>query len=511
MGRRWVAAIALAYVATRVFGMVAFAPHNDEVLYADAAQQMAADWETNRWLFQNGRLYGEYKEPLQYWLDALTVNLSASPVVNLRLWSFLLGFVGLAFLHRFAARVWSEPAANATALLVVFSEFFFYFDSIALNEAFLYGLGTAYLYFSYDFLEKRRWGSGALSVLILVGVLSVKATGAQWIAMAAVLPLLVPAAGARRLGVMALQVAGVALLALALHARIVPAEFDSVREAGAHQGFVRTVAELFELPVDGWLETLSFYGGEVLSVEFGFTALPALALVAAAAVLLFRSDRPRFVRYLVLMLLYGVSIAPVLLMARVHFVRYFGVGLYTAYLLIGIAAVEVGARVPSRRRAALAAAAVALLLVWKATASWVPLVRWGQTELAIRETRDPWARGNGIPELLDRVSRLEAGVLVADAQWGHPGTALKIHRESYPQLTFRLLSPVWWDDPVARARAMEAGNLYYVLDARYTGERPRVDAILRDPVLCAEKTVIHKRWRGNVLEGSALVLCQARL
>jgi hypothetical protein len=284
-----------------------------------------------------------------------------------------------------------------------------------------------------------------------------------------------------------------------------------VREAGAHQGFVRTGAELLEMPVDGWLDTLSFYGREVLSVEFGVFALPALALVVAAAVLLFHSDRPRFGRYLILMLLYAVSIAPVLLMAKVHFVRYFGVGLYTAYLLIGIAAVEVGARVPSPRRAALVAAAVALLLVWKIGTSWVPLARWGQTELAIRETHDPWARGSGIPELLERVSQLEAGVLVADAQWGHPGTALKIHRERYPQLTFRLLSPVWWDDPVGRARAMEAGNLYYVLDARYTGERPRVDAILRDPVLCAEKTVIHKRWRGSVLEGSALVLCQARL
>ena len=35
------------------------------------------------------------------------------------------------------------------------------------------------------------------------------------------------------------------------------------------------------------------------------------------------------------------------------------------------------------------------------------------------------------------------------------------------------------------------------------------DAILRDPVLCADKQVIYKRYRGRLLEGSALVLCQA--
>ena len=110
-----------------------------------------------------------------------------------------------------------------------------------------------------------------------------------------------------------------------------------------------------------------------------------------------------------------------------------------------------------------------------------------QTELAIRETYDPWARGIGIPKLLERVTDLEPGVLVVDPQWGHPGTALKVHRERFPHLTFRLLSPVWWGDPVARAREMEADNLYYVLDMRYTGDRPRVDAILRE---CWEAGVV---------------------
>ncbi len=519
MRSRWIIGIGLGYVALRVFGLFAFAPHNDEMLYADAAQQMAADWDHNKWLFQNGRLYGEYKQPLQYWADALSVDLWNDPLLGLRIWSLLLGLCGLFFLHRLTARLWSEAAAHVAAGLVVVSEFFFYFDSVALNESFLYGLGTAYLYFSFDFLDRRRWISGALSLLLLVAVLSIKGTGALWIGFAAVLPLLAVSIEPgqpgrprlRRAGLMGLQVSGVAALGLWLHELVVPAEFAPVREANAHVSFVRSFGELFEWPIAGWGEALAFYGRDVLGPELGIFGIAAGVLVMVAAVLLFRSDRRLFTRFLLLLALWVISFVPVVLLAKVFFVRYFGVALYTLYLPLGVAVSVVFARVPPRPRAAVIGACVAALLGVKLSTSWIPLAEWEQTELSIRETPDPWARGSGIRELLDQVAALEPGILVADAQWGHPGTALKVNRARYPQLTFRLLSPVWMETPLERAREMRAENLYYVLDARYTGERPGVDAILRDPVLCANKRVIFKRYRGRLLEGSALVLCQAEL
>ena len=55
-----VASIVVAFLASRAFGVANFVPHNDEVIYAEAASLTASDWEKNKFIFQSGRLYVDY-------------------------------------------------------------------------------------------------------------------------------------------------------------------------------------------------------------------------------------------------------------------------------------------------------------------------------------------------------------------------------------------------------------------------------------------------------------------
>ena len=132
------------------------------------------DSDMFKYVFQSGYFWGDYKEPLQHWANSLTVNALTDPVLSVRLWSLGLGLGCLLFVHRFVARLWNDSAADLTAALMVLSEYYFYFDVIGINEAFLYGLGTAYIYTSYVLLEKRNWAAGLLSLFLLLQILMLR-------------------------------------------------------------------------------------------------------------------------------------------------------------------------------------------------------------------------------------------------------------------------------------------------------------------------------------------------
>ena len=83
--------------------------------------------------------------------------------------------------------------------------------------------------------------------------------------------------------------------------------------------------------------------------------------------------------------------------------------------------------------------------------------------------------------------------------------------DRYPQLAMELLTEKWLDVRRVRKRLVRnSERLYYVIDARSPGERPPIDALLRSRFLCAERIVIHKRFRDRTLEGSQLVICEAK-
>ena len=114
--------ILFLYIVTRLLGIFYFAPHNDEVLYTQYAQLIASDWGKFKFISMDGTMFVDYKEPLQFWLTSLTVNLWKNPLVGVRIWSLMLGFCGLFFTQLLVKRIWGNTVAIIVAFLIILSE-----------------------------------------------------------------------------------------------------------------------------------------------------------------------------------------------------------------------------------------------------------------------------------------------------------------------------------------------------------------------------------------------------
>ena len=139
----------------------------------------------------DGTMRVDYKEPLQFWLTSLTVNLWKNPLVGVRIWSLMLGFCGLFFTQLLVKRIWGNTVAIIVAFLIILSEYYFYFDSIGIQEVYIYGFGAAFLYFLYDFFSSNRWRNGVIAILLFSAMLVTKQSGMVWILFAGLIPLVV--------------------------------------------------------------------------------------------------------------------------------------------------------------------------------------------------------------------------------------------------------------------------------------------------------------------------------
>ena len=182
--------IVLLYLMIRIFSIIEFAPHNDEVNAAQWAQLIHADWKANKYVSISGDFFGEYKDPLSYWLGALLVDSFQNPIIGIRICSLLVGSVGLIFTYLLALKIFkSSTIARLVAIMIVFSDYFFMMDSLFLAEVYVYGLGAAFLYFIYLTVEglwhgRFSWLSVVLAFLFCVSVLLVKQSGIIWIVFA---------------------------------------------------------------------------------------------------------------------------------------------------------------------------------------------------------------------------------------------------------------------------------------------------------------------------------------
>ena len=183
----------LLYLTTRIFSIIEFAPHNDEVNYAWFSQLINADWEVNKYISMDGRMWGEYKDPLQYWLGTLFVNMFEDPLIGLRVCSLMFGFMGISFMYLLAKEVFqNRTIAQIFLVLVIFSDYFFMMDSLFLAEVYVYGLGSAFLYFTLLTIKgfwkgKLKWQLPLLAIISLVLCLLSKQSGTIWIAVAFVI------------------------------------------------------------------------------------------------------------------------------------------------------------------------------------------------------------------------------------------------------------------------------------------------------------------------------------
>ncbi|MBF0287933.1 MAG: tetratricopeptide repeat protein [SAR324 cluster bacterium] len=513
--------IVLTYLVSRFLGMMYFTPHNDEIIYTQLARVMAADWQKYKF-FSLHQMGEDYFEPLQFWLTSLTVDWWKSPLTGVRIWSLLMGFLGITFTQLLVVRIWNKTAAIFTGMLILASEFFFYFDSIALNEVYLYGMGSVFVYLLYVGLECRNWKASLAAALIFLAMLTTKISGQFWLVFALLLPVLAAMAQHSKLMEMIQilkqnclymygTVASVVLSAKILHSFIIPAELRTFKDESWQSGLVRDVGEILEFPIKEWMSNLSFYVNQILIVELSYFFIPVLILIFGVGIWLWNKQEDCFWKYVILILLYLFSFMPLILIAKGTEIRRLGIGLYFFCILLGVTLAVAYEYLPRGWRKIAIVVILPILVGWKVTDSYASLLKWEQTEIAFRETKG-WANGAGMMEMIRYVEQLPKGLLIVDAQRGHPATALHVFDQHYPQLQVIDLEQHILDKvrDLYQNVQKEGGNLYFVFDTRRRGERTWADVISNHRQLCAQKKVISKKFRNEVLKNTAIVICQTQ-
>ncbi len=517
---RLVILICLLYLISRGISIIYFVPHNDEMIYTESSLRIADNWDYFWSGSMDGKMQNEYKKPFQFWVNSLTVKWLKDPLFANRLWAYFFGLCGILFTQLLMWRAWNPQAAVWTGFLILISENQLLFDSLAMNEAFLYGMGAVYLYCLYDLLERRRWLSGLIGSLFCAGVVMTKTSGLLWCGFALLIPLLLLAQQSTTLA-QAWQVfktngwkwyaltGGTLAIAGAIHHVLIPPQFDSIKSP-FESLFIRSLPEILAFPIDSWSQNLTRYF-KSLTLEFSFFLIPLLLAIVVTGVWLYRRQRDAFGKYLVLILLWVTAFGFITIVGKVVYVRYYGMGFYFLFMVLG-AVLAVGAeRLKPLLRYSVIAFGVPVLIAVKVVHSYVPLVQWGQTDMALHETPPGWANGAGIRELIEKVSQLEPSLLISDYQWGHPLTALVAFQGLYPQVTVMDIHS-YLDTPGAYQHFRSQGKKFYLaFDMRTPGSRPKVDDLLNNPSFCHTREVIKKQYRDHVFENSALILCTVKL
>ncbi len=538
--------VVVLYVASRLMGIVAFVPHNDEVIYARLAMLIDLDWEAYHNFSFDGRMPGEFKEPLQFWITSLTVDLWKNPLFGTRLWAALFGFLGFWFTYRLVSRVWNIDAALWSAGFITFSEYYLYFDSINLTEPYLYGLGAFYLYCVYDTLASRRLVSGFAAVLCLAALLSMKASGKLWLLYPVLMPFLVlwqakrpqQINSFRQLLFMGSTVVLLSSIGWGLHYFLINPEFRSLQSGSYQTGLVRSLAELQELPWSSWWFNLKFFLEKILTFDASEGHLLLLVLqVGMTSYWAFR-DRSKLKAYLIFWVLFFLSFVPLILVTKNPQIRYF-TGLYFFYMLSGIAMSEAwklfkpnwfaekqleDAKINVKTEVAETPKSLernwipilpvvfvfSAMLAWKSFHTYPSLIRYGQTPTALQETQG-WANGAGIWEMVDHLSQLKPGILLVDHRWGHPGTSARIFYKYYPHLELVDLSQqvhAFVENLIALTHR-EGRQVYIVFDPTRGLDFP-INHIKSSDSLCGQREVITKSYGTKRLEGTEIWLCFAQ-
>jgi len=521
LGNRVFLLIVLLYLIIRMFSLLQFAPHNDEVNAAQWSQFIQADWKANKYVSISGDFFGEYKDPLQYWLGALLVDSFQNPIIGIRICSLLVGSVGLIFTYLLALKIFkSSTIARLVAIMIVFSDYFFMMDSLFLAEVYVYGFGAAFLYFIYLTVERFwdgrfSWASVVLAFLFCVLVLLVKQSGVIWIVFGFSIFGLFLASNdllkKRNLkkGVYSTGlIAAISLTGKIAYDLIIPQKYVHIRESGTLAGIhTFNFDELLQFPTEKWVDGLRFYFQDLLAIElFWFWVIPVTLFIFLVFT---KKIRPDWRLLCVLTAIWVVSFLPFVFILKMRYIRHFGMGMYFCYFLLGYILFLTFC---STR--ALKVAGVLLLVafvIYRFYTSYIPLVRYGQTDLAMIETLPGWPNGIGINEMIERVKNLSPGVLVYDSQWGHPGTTLVVFAKKFPQLKLLPASRA----NLGRIRSLyesvkaQGKDLHFVYDSRGQKDRSWRHKVFAHKILCAKKEIIHKEYRGEVFGNTSIVICTA--
>ncbi|MBF0518643.1 MAG: glycosyltransferase family 39 protein [Nitrospirae bacterium] len=505
------------YLVVSLIGLLFFVPHNDEIIYAQHAHLIHSDWKTYKYVSMDGSFGGDYKEPLQYWITSLTVDTWDSPIWGVRLWSLITGFCGFFFAKKLIAEIWNEKASMFFVLLMFFSSYFLYFNVIALYEVYIYGFGITFLYFLYRYIENGRFYWAILSLLFLVLLMLCKESAKLWLVYTFFIPLFIRGGSSesfrktladfkRRLLISYGKIILIFLCSYPLIHMLLPSEFDAVHKACINETFHRTISEMLDFPFSDWFANTKFYLSDVLFMDYSYPVFVFFLLLVCGICF----SGKRHVTFILLIFLWLCSFMIQVVFMKLTLVRHFGMGLYFWYFPVAVSMALVYEKIKSIKKYVIVFWTILVSIgLWQAGNNYYNLLKYGQIDIAMAETKAQWANGLGVYEMLDKLKGLDSGVLIYEPQWGYPGTTIEVFSKTLPKLTITPLT----NEILPHLHEFkdktnnDKKNMYILVDRR-SGTNPMINSIINDPDLCAKNEIIPKIYKNEILTRSCYVICK---
>ncbi|MGI9089102.1 MAG: ArnT family glycosyltransferase [Chthoniobacterales bacterium] len=431
--------LALAlFVVSRALLLSAFPIFNDEAIYLQYAQLMHEHWDANKFISMNNE-YHDWKPPLQYWLAAPVIRWGHDPLIAGRAVAALVSLGGFFGFALFARELFGRREGALSALLYALCPPVIFHNVEFIAETFLFSTAP---FFYWALLKafspnKWRWGWALAAIFFAIAILLFKQSGFLLLAVAIFLPL----ARARSLDFqLALNFAIAAVViggARLLSGCFLPAEFDQIREH-FNRHWVMSASEVFAAPLEVWRTNLHLVGDYIGAYYSWLVPLFVIVFCILAW-------RRRNTAELALALMLITSAGGICFLLRTFNEYLFNTAI-VAILLPIFARTCVLIWDFERRgrtgqvRLALLAAAVFVLAFWSYQ---IVLMRISPARYLERST--PWAvtnylrgwpTGFAVKEIVALLEKEKLpGVILADAQWGNPRTALEVYaHDRFPKL-----------------------------------------------------------------------------
>jgi len=503
------------FIISRLFAFSGFAPHNDEIIYTEYAQLINSNWE-KYWDVSMGTMYSDYKDPLQYWLTSLTVNLFEDPLLGVRFVSLIFSFLAFYFFIKLIRKRIGETGAIISALLWVGSTFYFYFDILGLAEVYIYTIVLLLLY-SIDYLGEKYSLRTARSWILIIGITFLFLCGLLFKqTMLVIVPaiLLAPFLWQPRHKVR-YYISGIVLLsfftAKLLYNLIIGNTYSDARNNSS--GLISntfSLSELSNFPVGEWMSNVKFYFFDIISSDYLLVFGLSISFVLLIISILHKRGLHWLKRYGFLFLFWILSILPTIIFLKPHNARHYGIYLYILFLIIAMSYKDLLQYIKNRKYRVVLFIATGLFFVTQLGTSIVDLSHFEATDLSQIEIGDSWASPLGINELINRMQGLDSGVVLFLSYWGHPATTMKVYRHLFPQLLLMPLVDV--REGQIRVLADELNkdkrNLYIIFDKENDNDTSSlVQTIFNNEFLCGKRDVIPKVYKETVYQNTALVIC----
>ncbi len=132
--------VGLLYFVSRLWGLTVFPIFTDESIYIHLAERVADD-PIHLFLFRM-----EGKQPLFFWLNALTLHVFADPLVAGRMVCVFAGFASLTGIYLIGRNFYSVNHGLTAALIYVFCPYTLFFDRLAVVDSLLCAFGVWMVY-----------------------------------------------------------------------------------------------------------------------------------------------------------------------------------------------------------------------------------------------------------------------------------------------------------------------------------------------------------------------------